>query len=401
MPSATPDKLVHRRKCLDPLEFVAMAKSSSVHADVLVLGQHPSAYLAALLLRTGKPAAEVTQICIPSEPWPDRLVLINPTFFSLHPSLAKLKKKLSLTGVWGVQFVSDKPDMRSEHRAKQSMGCICIYSELRKAMAELAKDAGAKLLAPSKMHVESVDHSGMVVHADGKAVRARAMLLAGTLEREDGRRLALPEPWSEEDIRRYSFVRLRETVIGADAAKLLVPMSLDLGGALTWAWMLPGKDEVQLTVEQPIRGGKTPKELLQLWAGVLRAHGLISSEHLIEEKKIFSMEVPAAGALNREPIGNRTLLIGPAGGFFTACLEDIYPNCWSSVFAVDTIRKALKEPHLQDALAPYREEWGTTLGEYLRGPQQNLRFLLPLVYRNAVMTSRLAESILLGKSVVR
>ena len=65
------------------------------------------------------------------------------------------------------------------------------------------------------------------------------------------------------------------------------------------------------------------------------------------------------------------------------------------------MRKALKEPHLQDALHPYREKWGTTLGEYLCGPQQNLRFLLPLIYRNPIMTGRLAESILLGKSVVR
>ena len=47
------------------------------------------------------------------------------------------------------------------------------------------------------------------------------------------------------------------------------------------------------------------------------------------------------------------------------------------------------------------EERGLTLGDYLRGPQQNLRFLLPLVYRNAIMTARLADAILLGKSVVR
>ena len=65
------------------------------------------------------------------------------------------------------------------------------------------------------------------------------------------------------------------------------------------------------------------------------------------------------------------------------------------------IRAALGEVHLQDALQPYRQAWGTTLGEYLRGPQQNLRFLLPLVYRNPVMSGRLAESILQGKSVVR
>jgi flavin-dependent dehydrogenase len=100
-------------------------------------------------------------------------------------------------------------------------------------------------------------------------------------------------------------------------------------------------------------------------------------------------------------VANRTLLIGPAGGFYTACAEDIYPNCWSAVFAADAARKALKETHVQDALHTYRHKWGATLGDFLRGPQQNLRFLLPLVYRNPTMTARLAEAILLGKSVVR
>jgi len=52
-------------------------------------------------------------------------------------------------------------------------------------------------------------------------------------------------------------------------------------------------------------------------------------------------------------------------------------------------------------LSPYRQQWRTTLGDYLRGPQQNLRFLLPMVYRNPKMTARLTEAILTGKSVVR
>lgn len=371
------------------------------HSDVLVLGQHPSAYLAAVLLRLGKPALNVTQVTIPSQPWPDRLVLINPSFFGLHSELSKLKKRLELTSVYGAQFLSDNPELRSEYRSRTAVGCVGAYSELRKAMAELAREAGAKLLAPETMTIRNVDAHGMEVLCDGKVVMGKAMLLAGTLDGEDSRKLALPEPWGAEVIRRYSYVRLKNGATGADPSKPIIPMSLDLGGALTWAWMLPGKGEVQLAVEQPVRGDKTPKQLLELWANVLRAHGLMGGEQAIEPEKILSMDVPAAGALNREPVGNRTLLIGPAGGFFTACLEDIYPNCWSSTFAVSAIRRALKETHLQDALAPYREDWGTTLGEYLRGPQQNLRFLLPLVYRNAVMTSRLAESILLGKSVVR
>jgi flavin-dependent dehydrogenase len=376
-----------------------MAKTS-VQPDVLVLGQHPCAYLASILLRT-RSSLNVAQLRIPGDDWPDRLALINPGFFSLHPSLAKLKKQLTLTGVWGIQFLSDNPELRSEHKAKTSMGCVALYSEIRKAMAELAKEAGVKCTSPSELAVKHVDSAGMELRVDGKPVRAKVMLLAGTLGQEDTRRLALPDPWSAEDIRAYSFVRVRSAKHSDPGAKSIIPMSLDLCGQLTWAWMLPGKGEVQLAVEQPIRGSRTAQELLQSWAKVLQTHGFLNGDNSIDPSDIKTMQVPAAGALNREGVGNRTLLFGPAGGFFTACLEDIYPNCWSATFAVDAVRKALDEPHLQDALRPYREQWGTTLGEYLRGPQQNLRFLLPLVYRNAVMTSRLAESILLGKSVVR
>lgn len=114
-----------------------------------------------------------------------------------------------------------------------------------------------------------------------------------------------------------------------------------------------------------------------------------------------SIDLPLTGALAHEGVASRTLLVGPAGGFYSATGEDIYPNCWSAVFAADAIKKALREVHLQDALQPYRQKWRTTLGDYLRGPQQNLRFLLPLVYRNQVMTTRLSEAILLGKHVVR
>jgi flavin-dependent dehydrogenase len=114
-----------------------------------------------------------------------------------------------------------------------------------------------------------------------------------------------------------------------------------------------------------------------------------------------TLELPLAGALVQEAVANRALLIGPAGGFISACGEDVYPGCWSAVIAAETAREALGQVHVQDALRAYRQRWGATIGDYLRGPQQNLRFLLPLVYRNPMMAARLREAILLGKSVVR
>jgi flavin-dependent dehydrogenase len=182
-----------------------------------------------------------------------------------------------------------------------------------------------------------------------------------------------------------------------------MPMSLDLGGELHWAWLFPGAESIQLAVEQPIESvSKMPSQkLLELWIDVLVKHRALKLNKPIDAGAAESVDLPFAGALSQEGVANRSLLIGPAGGFFTACAEDMYPNCWSSLFAANVAAKALKERHLQDALGAYRETWGSTLGDYLRGPQENLRFLLPLVYRNSVMTARMAEAILSGESVVR
>jgi hypothetical protein len=181
-------------------------------------------------------------------------------------------------------------------------------------------------------------------------------------------------------------------------------MSLDLGGLLYWAWMLVGADEVQIAVEQPLQSvnAHPPAKLLEKWIGLLMEHRVLKSgSSPLDVSGARSIDLPFAGALAQEGVANRALLFGPAGGFYSACAEDIYPNCWSALFAVDVVKKAIKERHLQDAIGSYRQEWGATLGDYLRGPQQNLRFLLPLVYRNPVMTNRIGEAILTGASVVR
>jgi flavin-dependent dehydrogenase len=216
--------------------------------------------------------------------------------------------------------------------------------------------------------------------------------------------IGLPPSWDVEVMHRYTFLRLKGSKWHTPA-KAMVPMSLDLKGTLNWAWLLPAEGQIQLCVVQPLRSidQYSPRMLMRHWIEVLGAHKILhgteSAANLVDQA--ISMDLPLGGALAQEGVANRTLLIGPAGGFYTACAEDIYPNCWSAVHATEVAAKAIKERHPQDALQPYRQQWGATLGDYLRGPQQNLRFLLPLVYRNSTMTARLAEAILRGKSVVR
>jgi flavin-dependent dehydrogenase len=372
--------------------------------DVLVLGGHPAAYLAAALLRH-KAKLRILHACIPEEELGDRLVMINPALFTLHPLLEGLKRKIGLSGIYGLRFLADEPPTASEYRSKPAAGCIASLKDVKAAMEALAEREGVELLRSRSLTFHRVDEHGMDVSLGNHAYRATALVAAGRLSAQQEKMLGIPDEWERGVLRRYCFVRVKGTKNLELGAKPLMPMSLDLKGSLIWAWLLPGDRHVQLAVEQPLdasaAGQHKPADLLRHWATVLLKHGALNAPLEFADDQVQTLLLPFAGALAHEGVANRTLLVGPAGGFYTACGEDVYPNCWSAIYAAEIMKKSLKEPHLQDALQAYRQRWRTTLGDYLRGPQMDLRFLLTLVYRNQNMTDRLAEAILTGRSIMR
>jgi flavin-dependent dehydrogenase len=378
-----------------------MAKAAP-QLDVLVLGEHPAAYLAAALLKH-KTKFRVTHSTIPGEDWPDRLVMINPDFYDLHPLLEPLRKKLDTRGVYGLQFLGNDPATRGEYRSKSIVADVGSLENVRAAMEAVAKGQDVDLATPKQLVVHRLDERGIEITLGNQQVYPKAVVLAGRLEEAYHRVLGVPEEWETGVLHRYSFVKLKGTKWVDLGTRPLIPMSLDLDCSLYWGWLLPGPKHVQLAVEQPLESTERlrPLELLRHWVKVLSDHQVLKAPVELTAAMVTSMDLPFAGALAQEGLANRTLLVGPAGGFVSANAEDVYPTCWSAIHAADVLKKALKEQHLQDALQPYRQKWRTTLGDYLRGPQQNLKFLLPLVYRNQNMTDRLAEAILTGQSVVR
>jgi hypothetical protein len=380
-----------------------MAKTLTQPAvDILVLGEHPAAYLTAALLKQ-KSRLNILHACLPDEKYPDRLVLINPEMFQLHPLLHPMRRKLDTTSIYGLQFLSDNPETRSEHRGKSTVSLVANYKDVRTAFQKMAAAEGVETINPKVVQVHSLDEKGLEVTLGKGRVNPKALVLAGRLPEAQEKMLGLPEAWGADVVHRYTFVNFKGSKQVELGGKPLMPMSLDLGGRLMWAWLIPHGPCIQLAVEQPVEslGKVSPAALLEQWETVLKRHGVLKPDTNVPIHRAESIDLPFAGALAHEGLANRTLLVGPAGGFYSACGEDIYPNVWSALFASDALQNALKELHLQDALAPYRQNWRTTLGDYLRGPQQNLRFLLPLVYRNQVMTTRLSEAILLGKGMLR
>ncbi len=355
-----------------------------------------------MLLRED-PKLSVLHAPIPGEETPDRLVFINPDFFDLHKALAPLKKKLDLQPVYGVRFLANESSVSSEYVGKSIVGYVGAFKQVQDAMLQLAKKEKVMMAEADAIHIDRLDESGAHVRVGEKAIHPKLILLGGNLPEPQLKMLGAAETWEQGVLHRYTYLMLNGEKWVEESAKPMMPMSLDLKGQLCWGWLLRGPHSVQVCVEQPLEavGRMSPEQLLDHWIDVLVRHGELKTPKQPDVSQAVSIDLPLSGALNQEGVANRTLLVGPAGGFYTACAEDIYPNCWSAIFAADVAKKALKEQHLQDYIQIYRQKWGTTLGDYLRGPQQNLRFLLPLVYRNPVMTTRLAEAILSGKSVVR
>jgi hypothetical protein len=392
---------------------------SSVPIDVLVLGEHPSAYVTAALLRAdpggrasksakAKPRLRVVHATLPDDQPADRLVIVNPALFDLHPLLAGVGKGIWTTPVHGVRFLANDAGTASEYRAPHEVVQVARYGDLRDAVAAIAATEGVEFItatggANPAVTLHRADETGLDATVGGHAVRATALVLANRPPVEFGPILGLPDGSGPGTVHRFTSVRCKGAKHLTSTDKQVMPMSLDLNGDLCWGWLLPGDNEFQLAVEQTFGGrvGRSGAGLLADWVGVLQRHGVLNPKFSFDPAAVTSVDLPLAGALDHEGVANRTVLVGPAGGFYSACGEDVYPACWSAVFAADVLRKSLGEKHLQDALADFRQIWRTTLGDYLRGPQQNLRLLLPLVYRNAAMTARLAEAILLSKSVVR
>jgi len=99
-------------------------------------------------------------------------------------------------------------------------------------------------------------------------------------------------------------------------------------------------------------------------------------------------------------VGKRSLAIGDAGGFVaSATCEGIYPAMWSAEIAAEIIHRALDRPHPQDELREFDVKWRTTMADYLRPPNADLQFLLPLVFANKQMAERLARAFLRGENL--
>lgn len=366
--------------------------------DAVVIGEHPSASLAAgLLARRGRSVLHLARRGVqPAR----RLAWLSPAFFRLDPSLSSLRRRLPLTPLHGMTLLGDRPELRGQFLTSTASAFAVDWAAFAPAAMELAKRGGALVRACREVRVEAVDGDSVRLRVDDAAVHAGLLLLGDAPDEHSAKLLGMPTRWSAGTARRLTFVKWRRAAVGARTRATLV-VCMDVAGTMNWGWLLCDKTSWQATVETPVADEpRRGAELLERWLDLLHLHDVVDPGK-VDLRNAGEVELPFEGAMERECVASRTLLLGPAGGFVCGSGEELYPCAWSAVFASACADEALRAPVVQDGLRQYRESWGGTLGDYLRGPRNNLRYLLPLAYRNAMMTRRLAEAVLFGKSVVR
>ena len=99
-------------------------------------------------------------------------------------------------------------------------------------------------------------------------------------------------------------------------------------------------------------------------------------------------------------VGKHALVIGEAGGFVAGMSnEGIYPAMWSAKIAAAVMDEALSADSSQDHLMQFDTRWRTVMADYLRSPQTELHFLLPLIFSKEPMALRMANAFFLGDNI--
>ena len=135
-----------------------------------------------------------------------RLALLNPAFFSLHPMLAPLEKKLKLKTVHGLKFLSDDFSIFCQHCSDETMAYICDYDELAEAIKEMAREQGVQLIEGASVEIYHLDERGASVSVYGRRIYPAALILSECLEQNQQQLLGICKDWDHEVLYRFTSV---------------------------------------------------------------------------------------------------------------------------------------------------------------------------------------------------
>lgn len=184
----------------------------------------------------------------------------------------------------------------------------------------------------------------------------------------------------------------------AGSPRLAAILGLDKAGSFAVACI--SQDGLSVTLNWLMERESVISNLIVMCKSAFE-HGVVPVDLSAEAAKAKPVRSPASVALDLEThVGKHTLLIGDSGGFVAAASnEGLYPAMWSAQIAVGVLDRALKTEHSQDVLMAFDSEWRMQMADYLRSPNTDPQFLLPLVFSNQAMANRMGAAFFHGENI--
>lgn len=363
--------------------------------DVLVIGAGPAGATAATLL--AERGSRV--VLVDRNRFPQKAASVGWLNVRAAPLLAELGvsvKPLLDEAFSQVTFHSADFAKSAKPNFDNAAGYLVDRAKFANAMVDAAKKAGAELIHGSP--VKSISSSETKVSAtldDGRTAAGRLLLFAA------GRGSPLVERLGLAPASRFASMWSAAVDLPLKKAeKPHVDVVLGVDKLGSFGMSCVSKDRMCVSINWMGDREETIASLIGVCKGLFEQKAIPQDVSQAAARAKVT-RTPASAALDMDThVGKHCLLIGDAGGFISAASnEGIYPAMWSAQLAADVIETALKSPQSQDELMSFETKWRTTMADYLRSPNTDIQFLLPLIFSNQPIADRMGAAFFSGENI--
>ena len=364
--------------------------------DVLIVGAGPAGATAGFTLATAG-----RKVClVDAAAFPRGRLCAGWLSTQAKPLIAEMGlsiKKVAAREIKSAAFYSADLTRRAHPNLSESAGYLVNRATFDEQLAKQAVAAGVDFRQQLDVRDLSLEENGVVIVApDSQELRARLLVLAAGRDTPLLGRVGLSVEgdaggsWAAQ-------VETTECRLRGDPA-ISVVLGLDRASGL--GMIVTSQGFASVGIQTP--GDK--QDVIANFVTLCRraVEVKLLDVDLTHEAAAAPVTVnPTAVALGMEThVGKHTLVIGDAGGFVAAASgEGIYPAMWSARIACDVLLKALDAPSPQDALMEFDSAWRMQMADYLRPPNTDTQYILPLIFTNQPMADRMGAAFFSGENI--
>ncbi len=366
--------------------------------DVAVVGAGPAGACAAIMLAQ----QERSVVLIDRDTYPRAtgvLVWLNARVGPLLSQLGVNAKPLLSERIKDVRFYNPDFTKSASPQFEEPPGYLVDRMALDNALVDGAVASGVTLMAGCEASgVDLKESSAIVKLGDGRSVESKLLLIASGGCSTLAERAGFPRVAGAHVVWTAQVDASLKPAGGTAGNRVGVVLGLDKRGSFGLLCLSKNRVSVAMNWDsgQPVA----------IPAFINLCRTAFDSEALPIDLSAAAAAAkptpsPASIALDLDShVAKHTLLIGDAGGFVAALSnEGIYPAMWSAHIAAEIANTALTSVHSQDALMTFDSQWRIQMADYLRPPNTDNQFLLPLIFSNQPMADRMGAAFFSGENI--